>query len=42
MGVSGEQIGLEIEMSPKMSVIGSFGFSFQSSDTVFSIGLNFH
>ncbi len=35
-------VGLEIEMSPTISVIGAFGFSFDSSDTVFSIGLNFH
>ena len=41
-GSFGGAVGLEIEMSPKMSVIGSFAFSFQSSNTVFSIGLNFH
>ncbi len=41
-GSFGGTIGMEIEMSPKMSLIGSFAFSFQSSDTVFGIGLNFH
>lgn len=41
-GSIGGVIGLEIEMSPKMSVMGAFGFSFQSSDTVFSLGLNLH
>lgn len=41
-GSFGGTVGLEIEMSPKMSIISSFAFSFQSSDTVFSIGLNFH
>ena len=35
-------VGLEIEMSPTTSVIGAFGFSFQSSDTAIRIGLNFH
>ncbi len=41
-GSFGGNIGLEIELSKKMSVIGSFAFSFESSDTVFSLGLNFH
>ncbi len=41
-GSFGGTVGLEIEMSPKISVIGAFAFSFQSSDTVFSIGLNLH
>ena len=41
-GSFGGNVGLEIEFSQKMSVIGSFAFSFESSDTVFSIGLNFH
>ncbi len=41
-GSFGGTIGVEIEMSPKMSLIGSFAFSFQSSDTIFGIGLNFH
>lgn len=40
-GSLGGTIGLEIEMSSKMSVVGAFGFSFQSSDTVFGISLNF-
>lgn len=36
------EVGLEIEMSPKTSVKGSLAFSFESSLTVFSIGINFH
>jgi len=38
---SGE-VGVEIEMSPTVSAIGVFAFSFESSDTAFRIGLNFH
>ena len=40
-GSFGGTIGLEIEMSPKMSLMGSFAFSFESSDTVFVIGFKF-
>lgn len=35
-------VGLEIEISPKMSVIGSFALYFERLDTVFGIGLNFN
>ena len=35
-------IGLEVEISPTVSVKGSFNFSFQDSDTAFGIGINFH
>ena len=38
----GGTIGLEIEISPTVSVGGSFDFSFQDSDTAFGIGINFH
>ena len=41
-GSFGGNIGLEIELSEKMSVIGSFAFSFESSDTVFSMSLNLY
>lgn len=36
----GVTIGLEGEISPKVSIIGSF--TIQALDTIFSIGLNFH
>lgn len=41
-GSFGGIVGMEIEMSQTMSVVGAFGFSFQSSDTVFSLSLNLH
>ena len=41
-GSLGGTAGLEIEMSPTVSLRGTFEFSFESSDTAFSIGLNFH
>ena len=41
-GSFGGIIGLEIDLSPSVSAIGAYAFPFQSSDTVFSIGLNFH
>ena len=36
------EVGLEIEMSPRTSVTGSLAFSFESSQTAFTIGINFH
>ena len=36
------EAGVEIQMSKTTSVIGSILFSFESSDTVFSIGINLH
>ncbi len=41
-GNFGGTIGLEIEMSRTVSAMASFAFSFQSTETVFNIGLNFH
>ncbi|MDE0401638.1 MAG: hypothetical protein OXL96_27910 [Candidatus Poribacteria bacterium] len=38
----GGQVGLEIELSPAISVRGAFGVSFENFDGSFSIGLNFH
>ena len=39
--LSGE-VGMEIEMSRTTSIIGSFGFSFDDSDTTLGIAVNFH
>ena len=36
------EAGMEIEMSRKTSIIGSFGFSFDNSETTLSIAINFH
>ena len=36
------QLGLELEMTPAVSLLGTFVFAFESSDTVFALGLNFH
>ena len=36
------ETGLEIELSPTMSAIGSVEFSFQSSELLYRFGLNFH
>lgn len=41
-GSFGGTAGLEIEISPTVSLLGTFAFSFESSDTAFSIGLTFH
>ena len=38
----GGRIGLEIELSPAISIIGGFGVSFKDFARGFSIGLNFH
>ena len=38
----GGTVGLEIELSPTISVIGAFRVSFKNFDESFSIGLNFH
>ena len=38
----GGRVGLEIELSPAISVIGAFGFSFKDFARGFSLGLNFH
>lgn len=38
----GGQVGLEIELSPAISVSGAFGVSFEDFNSSFSIGLNFH
>lgn len=38
----GGRIGLEIELSPMISVIGTYGFSLEDFDGVFSIGLSLH
>ena len=38
----GGSVGLELELSPLISVIGAFGVSFEDFDGGFSIGLNFH
>ena len=40
-GFSGEA-GMEIEISSTTSIFGSFGFSFESSSTTFSIGARFY
>lgn len=36
------EAGIEIQMSRSTSIIGSVLFSFESSDTTFSIGINLH
>ena len=36
------EAGLEMELSPTMSAIGSIEFSFQSSELLYRFGLNFH
>ena len=36
------EAGVEIELSPTMSAIGSVEFSFQSSELLYRFGLNFH
>ena len=38
----GGRVGLEVELSPAISVIGAFGVSFENFDGSFSVGLNFH
>ena len=38
----GGQVGLEIELSPAISVRGAFSVSFENFDGNFRIGLNFH
>ena len=38
----GGKVGLEIELSPAVSVMGGFGVSFKDFDSGFSISLNFH
>ena len=38
----GGRIGLEIEVAPMVSVIGTFGILLEDFDSSFSIGLNFH
>ena len=38
----GGQVGLEIELSPAISVSGVFGVSFENFDGSFRIGLNLH
>lgn len=41
-GDFGGEIGVEIELSPTMTALGSFRFSFENSDVVFRAGLNFY
>ena len=41
LGFSGN-VGLEIEISPMISVVGVFGVDLEDFDRGFSIGLNFH
>ena len=36
------EVGIEIEMSRTTSIIGSFSFSFDNSDTSLGIAINFH
>ena len=36
------EAGVEIELSPTMSAIGSVEFSFESSELLYRFGLNFH
>ena len=36
------EIGVEIELSPTMTALGGFKFSFESSDVAFRVGLNFY
>ncbi len=36
------EAGLEVELSPTMSAIGSVEFSFESSELLYRFGLNFH
>lgn len=36
------EAGLEVELSPTMSAIGSLEFSFESSELLYRFGLNFH
>ena len=36
------EVGMEIAVSRTTSIVGSVLFSFESSDTVFSIGINLH
>lgn len=36
------EIGVEIELSPTMTALGGFKFSFESSDIAFRVGLNFY
>lgn len=38
----GGQVGLEIELSPAISVSGAFGVSFEDFNSSFSIGLSLH
>ena len=38
----GGRIGLEIELSPMISIIGAYGFSLEDFDGAFSIGLSMH
>ena len=36
------EIGVEIELSPTMTALGGFKFSFENSDVAFRVGLNFY
>ena len=36
------EIGVEIELSPKVIALGGFKFSFERSDVAFRVGLNFY
>lgn len=38
----GGKVGLEVELSPMISVIGTYGFSLEDFDGTFSIGLSLH
>ena len=38
----GGHVGLDVELSPAVSVRGGFGVSFTDFDSGFRIGLNFH
>jgi hypothetical protein len=41
-GDFGGEIGVEIELSPTMTALGGFRFSFENSDVAFRVGLNFY
>ena len=38
----GAKVGLEVELSPAISMIGTYGFSLEDFDGAFSIGLSLH
>lgn len=38
----GGEVGLEVELSPAISVVGGYGFSLEDFDGTFSVGLSLH